>query len=176
MWVVILPQWSYSGRLLIRAFTTQCLLSRLATGIIVWLLSETDSPLANTVPQVKIVRSRCMVDTSVVPDGKIILILPPVPDLQIMVFYDKVYKLIEEMATLPCGQAVDVVDVGTNSENALPSSHGIGAHDRVDGGEFTSDVLRRSSGPFVDVEAVRFGSLVEFGLSVGCCQAFEEAL
>jgi hypothetical protein len=64
---------------------------------------------------------------------KIILIPPSMPDLQIMIFYDEVHKFIKEVSTLPCCQAIDVVNVGTNGENALPSSYGIGTHDRVNG-------------------------------------------
>ena len=57
---------------------------------------------------------------------KIILILPSMPDLQIMNFYDEDHKFIKEMSTLSCCQAIDVVNVGTNGEDALPSSYGIG--------------------------------------------------
>lgn len=61
------------------------------------------------------------------------LVLPLEPDLQVMVLVDKVQEPVEQLCALLLSQAIDVLDVTANREDALPASDRVGADDWVDG-------------------------------------------
>ena len=60
-----------------------------------------------------------------------------------------------------------MLHVGTDCEDGFPACDGVGADDRVDGGEFFADVVGGAAGGGVEFEVAVFGGLVEFGLRVG---------
>lgn len=64
----------------------------LALWVKVWLLSQADSPRPLPLTQAlfaNVVRGRGVIDAAVVPDGKIINVVPSVAHLQIMVLDDQ---------------------------------------------------------------------------------------
>lgn len=80
------------------------------------------------------------------------------------------------MAALLLGDTVDLLYVGADSEDTLPTGDRVGADDRVLGDKLFSNVLRRSTRARVDVEIIAFGNFVEAGLRIGCGQALQELL
>jgi hypothetical protein len=69
-----------------------------------------------------------------------------------------------------------VADVPANGEDALPPRHRVRSHDRVHGLEHAADVLGRAALLVVDLEARRFGDLVEVRLRERRRQRLEELL
>jgi hypothetical protein len=69
------------------------------------------------------------------------LIVPLEANLQVMVLGDHTEELIKQVSALTISQTIDVLDMMTNSENGLPSSHGVSANNRVLGGELAANVL-----------------------------------
>lgn len=63
-----------------------------------------------------------------------------------MVLGDHAQEVIKEMRPLALGQAVDVLDVVTNGEDALPAGDRVGADDWVLGGELVAHIKRRAPG------------------------------
>jgi hypothetical protein len=60
-----------------------------------------------------------MIHAAIVPDRNIVWVDPSVPDLQIMVFHDKLQKPIHQVPALVFGDFVDALGVGANCEDAL---------------------------------------------------------
>lgn len=115
-----------------------------------------------------------MVHRPVIPDGQVILILPPESDLQIMVLRDQVDKPPEEVLRLVLAQPVDLLHVVTDGEDALPPGDRVGPDHGVDGLEELAHILWGAALGGVDLEAVAVSGLVEAGLGVGGRQAVEE--
>jgi hypothetical protein len=74
-----------------------------------------------------------MIYTSIIPDRQVVLILPPVPDLQVMIFGDQSHKPIQRSFAFVLGQAVDMLHMVPNSEDRLPACNGVGADHGVRG-------------------------------------------
>lgn len=80
------------------------------------------------------------------------------------------------MGALLLRDAVDVLDVAADGEDALPARHGVGAHDGVDGLELGADVGRVAARLVPELEAVLGRRLAETGLLKGHAEALEELL
>src|SRR4051812_20822128 len=93
-----------------------------------------------------------------------------------MVAIDQVQEPAEEFCALLVGHAVDVFDVATDGEDALPPSDRVGADDRVYGLELGSDVLDGAAWLVVQLEAGLLGNLAETGLLKGDGEGLEKAL
>lgn len=117
-----------------------------------------------------------MVHAPVIPDSEIVLVLPSVPDLQVVVIDEQSHEPVEQRSALQISDIVHLRNVLADGEHALPASDGVGADDGVDGLEKLANVLGSTALAAVDLEAVLFGGLVEARLRVGCGQAFEEFL
>ena len=108
-----------------------------------------------------------MIHTPVIPDGEIILVLPSVSDLQVVVIDEQSHEPVEQRLTLQLSHVVDLPDVVSDGENALPAGDGVGADHGVDGLEKLADVLGCAALTAVEVEAVLVGGLVEARLHIG---------
>jgi hypothetical protein len=93
-----------------------------------------------------------------------------------VVLVDQVKEPLQEMITLFLGYAVDMTYMASDWEDALPTSHGIGADDRMDCLEVESDVLWRTTGLAVELEPTFLGDLFEVWLGEGPGQPFQELL
>lgn len=163
------------------AFESSCppsLPSALASWVKVRLLPQTDSPrplpLAQTLLADVVWRSR-VIDTTIIPNGEIVDVVPTVTDLQVMILHNQADEPVQEVLGLVVGQPVDVLDVVAHGEHGLPARHGVGAHYRVDGFEYVADVLGGSSGRREELEVVLLGGCVEVWLGVVCRERVEEA-
>jgi hypothetical protein len=95
----------------------------------------------------------------------IILVPPLEANSQVM---RVVYPSLEERKKL-LGllgiQLVDILGKGSHSEQALPSCDGICAHDRMDRGQVSTDILWCASWSFVYLDFFRV-----------CCSSFQESI
>jgi hypothetical protein len=110
-----------------------------------------------------------MIHTPIIPDRKIIRILPSMSDLKIMIIHHESQKPVQYAFTLPFCKSIDFLHMVSESEDALPASDGVGAYDGVDGFEDFADVFGGAAGRGIDLEAILLGCFVEFWLRVGCC-------
>lgn len=62
--------------------------------------------------------------------------------LQIVVFRDEPHKVVKQVSALQLRQAIDMLYMMPNGEDAFPAGDRIGPHDRVLSGEDRSDILR----------------------------------
>lgn len=69
-----------------------------------------------------------------------------------------------------------MLHVVAESEDRLPSGDRVGSYYWMHRDQLFAHVFRGTSWLGIDFESVLFGCLVEFGLCVGCRQAFEELL
>lgn len=116
-----------------------------------------------------------MVHAPIVPDRDVVLRLPLQPHLQVVVLDDELHKPVEKVLALIVRQPVDPLDVVAHGEDGLPTRHGVGADDGVDGLEDLADVLGCAPRRGVHVEVVALGRLVEARLGVVPRQGVEEA-
>jgi len=93
-----------------------------------------------------------------------------------VVLIDKVQEPGQQLGAFFVSQAVDVLDVPSDGEDALPARNRIGAHDGVDGLEVGSDVLGGATGLVVEPEAGSLGDLAEARLLKGGRETLEELL
>lgn len=82
-----------------------------------------------------------MIDRPIIPDGHVILILPPIADLKIMILDNELYKPIEEMLGFLLAETVDLLNVMAYGEDAFPTSDRVGADHGMDSLEDVADVL-----------------------------------
>lgn len=80
------------------------------------------------------------------------------------------------MTRLALSQAIDVLNVVTDSEDCLPAGDRVSADNGMLGRELAANVERVAALFFVELEFVVFGGLGEEGLGVGCCEGVEELL
>lgn len=93
-----------------------------------------------------------------------------------MILVDEVEEPVEEMLALILGHTVDVLDMATNREDALPTGDRVGADNGVDSLELAADVFGGTAGLIVQLEARRLGNFLEVRLLKGDRQALEELL
>lgn len=93
-----------------------------------------------------------------------------------MVAVDKVQEPLKQLGALLLGQAIDVLDVSANGEDALPPGDGVRSDDWVDGLELGADVLGCAARLVIELEAGSLCNLAETGLLEGCGQGLEELL
>lgn len=117
-----------------------------------------------------------MVNTSVVPNSKVIRILPTMTNLKIVVLNNQLHKPVEKVTRFFLGQAVDSLNVSAHGEDALPACDRIGANHGVVRFECIAYVVRRAARPRVDRKAVLAGCFVEAWLGVICRQRIKETL
>ena len=117
-----------------------------------------------------------MIHRPIIPNRKVILALPPQPNLQIMVIRNQINKPLQSMLALRLRQPIDLLHVVADGEDGFPARDGIGADHRVDGLEFGADVLGRAAWRAVQLESVVFGGFFEPGLRVCGAEAIEEPL
>lgn len=115
-----------------------------------------------------------MVNTTIIPDGKIIDVGPSVADLQVMILHNQADEPVQEVLGLVFREAVNVLDVVAHGEDRLPAGHGVGAHDGVDSLKYFSDVLGSSTRRSEEFEVVLLGCCVEVWLGVVGRESVEE--
>jgi len=165
---------SSSSRLLSR----QRLLPGDARRVIVRPLTQAHRALSRALTeiQIQIIGRGGVIHAPVVPDGQVVLVLPPVAHLQVVVVDDQADEPVEQRAALESCHVVDLLHVRTDGEDGFPASHWVGADHGVDGLEDLADVLGGAALGGVELEAVAFGSLVEAGLCVSRGESLEKAL
>lgn len=117
-----------------------------------------------------------MINTSIIPNREIVRILPPMPDLQIMVLDNQLNEPVQGPLALFLGQSIDLLDVVSYSKYRFPASDWVGANHGMDSLQVCADVLGSTAGFGVELKTVLFGAETEAGLCVGGCEAFEELL
>ena len=80
------------------------------------------------------------------------------------------------MLAFVLSQAIDVPNVATDWENALPSCHWVGSNDWMHSFEFTTDILWCAARIFVQLETGTVSNFTECGLSESCCERFQKSL
>jgi hypothetical protein len=103
-------------------------------------------------------------------------VLPPVADVEGVVLAEHIVEPLEEIVALVLGNVVDVGDVRTNWEDTLPSSHGMGSHNRVDGLDLRANILGGAALLAVNLKAIASCSQGKQRLVEGCGEGFEELL
>ena len=106
----------------------------------------------------------------IIPDGDIVGVLPPVADLQVVVFHQQVDEPIQQFLALVLREPVDVPNVPTHGEDALPPCDGVRPDDGMLRLELRAHVLRGTPRFVVELEAVGLGDPVESRLLEGCRQ------
>ena len=96
---------------------TEILTTRFAVWVKVRFLTQAHCALPGSWTLTLVVERRGMVHTSVVPYSKIVLILPPMTDVEIVVLDNQLHKPIQRMLALFFGQAIDLLDVVTDSKD-----------------------------------------------------------
>jgi len=107
---------------------------------------------------------------------KIVLVVPLEAALKVMILSNHAEELVQQVRGLVLGQAIDVLDVMTDSKDGLPASDGVGADNWVLSGELITNVEWGATGLGVKLELLVLGSLSEKGLSVSGSEAIEEFL
>lgn len=93
-----------------------------------------------------------------------------------MVLSDHTKELVQEVGGLVLGQAVDVLDMVTESKEGLPASDGVGANNRVLSRQLTTNVQGGATRILVKLELMVLSSLSEEGLSIGGGETVQELL
>lgn len=106
----------------------------------------------------------------------IIGVLPPEADLQVMSIVDKIQEPLKQLLALFVSKAVDVLNVATDREDALPSSDGVGSNNGVNGLELSAYVLRCTTRLVIQLEAGSLSNLTESRLLKSSSQRLEEFL
>lgn len=113
-----------------------------------------------------------MESASVIPDGysqvskfcpkqvnrnneltNIVGVLPLQPNLKRVVLSNGIIEPLEQVLALFLSDSVDVANMGADREDALPASDRVGADDGVDGLQLTADILGRTTGLLIELEA-----------------------
>lgn len=90
-----------------------------------------------------------MIRASIIPDGHVVHVLPPVAQLQVVVLADELHEPLQEVLRLGLVEAVDHLHVVADGVHALPARHRVRADDGVHGLEHLADVLGRAPRAFV---------------------------
>lgn len=94
----------------------------------------------------------------------VIRLLPLKTDLESVVSCHDFEEPLEKIVALLLGHIVDVTNVSSNGENALPAGDGVGSDNGVNGFQFTSYVLWGSSLRVVELETITLRCLAEVWL------------
>ena len=86
-----------------------------------------------------------MIDTAIVPNRKIVDVLPAVTDLEIVVLNDQLDEPVQEVSRLIFRKAVNVLDMVSNREHTLPPRDWVGANYWMNGFKDVADILGRAS-------------------------------
>lgn len=105
---------------------------------------------------------------------EIILVSPLEAHLEIMILGNHPEKLIKEVRGLVLSHSFDALDVVSDGEYALPSSHWVGSNNGMSCEKFFADVERRAARFGVELEFLVFGGLGEERLGVGGCESVQE--
>ena len=117
-----------------------------------------------------------MIHTPVIPNRQIIHILPPVPDLKIMVIRHQSHEPVKQMLALSLCHIIDLLNVVPKSEDRFPAGNWVGADHGVNSFEDFSDVFGGSSRFGVDLESILLSRSVETGLGISCRERVKEFL
>jgi hypothetical protein len=98
------------------------------------------------------------------------------PNLQIVVFHDKLHEPVQRMPALLWGEPIDLLYMVTDRKDRLPTSHWIRANYGVLSSQVCAYILRRTSWLAVELEAIFLCRCVEIRLRVCSRQAFKEFL
>ena len=115
-----------------------------------------------------------MIDAAIVPDGHVVGLLPPEPDLQVMVLDDQLHEPVQKMLGFLIRQAMDPFHVVADGKDGFPARHRVSANNRMDRLEDLADVLGGAARGRVDGEVVALGGVAEQWLGVVGCQGVEE--
>ena len=96
--------------------------------------------MAAPVAEAGMVRRRGVIRAAVVPDGKVVDVLPAVSDLQVMVLNQQPRKPILQVRSLVPRHTVDVLQVVPDGVQRPPARDGICPHYRVNGFKFDADL------------------------------------
>lgn len=101
-------------------------------------------------------------------------ILPPMPQLSIMFLNDHLQEVIVQTLAFIRGHVVDALDVVPDAIKTLPPGDGVGANDRVDGGEGVANVVGGPAGLGVKLESLLSRGDWQSGLREGGSEAFKK--
>lgn len=86
----------------------------------------------------------CVYHASIVPNGHVILVIPPVSNLNIMIQHNHLMQPVQHPLAFGVSHAIDELDMCAEGINAVPASDRISANPWVDGTKLFSGVLRRT--------------------------------
>lgn len=111
------------------------------------------------------------------PDGQIILI-PPKPDLEIMVVRDNLQEIILQDLTLSGVHIVDpsLANLTSRGEQTLPARDRVGANDRMRSCEVQADIFGSTSLSIDELDPVPCRGTCEFRLIMCCSERLGEFL
>jgi hypothetical protein len=98
------------------------------------------------------------------------------PDLKIMILRDQPDKIIEQISALLRSEPIDLLDVMSDSENALPTGDGVGPDNGMDCAQLSADILWGTSRSRMDFKVIGTCDLIKLWLGIGSCQRLEEFL
>jgi hypothetical protein len=87
--------------------------------------------VSKAIPKPVIVKGSIVKVRTIVPNCDIVRILPPKPDLSIVVVHQQLLEPLEHICTFFLGQAVDMADVSADREDALPACDWIRTDDLI---------------------------------------------
>lgn len=93
-----------------------------------------------------------------------------------MAVMNEIQEPLQQLFALFISETVDVLNVATDREDALPSSHGVGSNNGVDCLELSAHVLRGSTRLVIQLEAGSLSNVTEAGLLKGSSQRLKEFL
>lgn len=135
-------------------------------------LTTPNSPIPASISQAHKIKSSTMESTPVIPDSNIVNVLPPEPDLEIMIVLKQLLEPTQEHLTLLFGDPVYKLAVLAHGVQRPPASDGVGADDWVDGSKFAAGILDSAARFLVKFEASPTGSFDEVRAAESTCQAF----
>ena len=113
---------------------------------------------------------------SVIPDSNIIHIMPFKSDLQIMIIFEQLFEPLQEHRALFFGHAVNELGMLADRIYTLPARDRICTNDGMDSFEFATNVFRRSSLLFVELEVASLGRLNEIWAAKGARKSLQKFL
>jgi hypothetical protein len=119
---------------------------------------------------------RCPEDAEILSLTNIIRIPPLETHLQIVITENRVMQLLQQIVALIFRQFVDILRKRPNGINALPSRYRVGPHERMNGRQVPSYILRRPSGLVVHCGLPGIHCFDEPITDERCGQSLEELL
>lgn len=108
-----------------------------------------------------------MIHTPVIPNRQIIRILPSVSYLEIMIIGHQSDKPLKQMLALSLCHVIHLLNMVPESEDRLPPSNRVCAHNGMDGLEDFSNVFGCPTRFGVDLESILLGGGIEARLGIG---------